>query len=275
MGTERQSPVGTIGENVNIEIVDQSYTPTYGVAVRAETVDRDALRVDGIVRGVSASLTEPETGSERQLRRSNLSIAVVDKNSSHATLRVELRDNQTGEPIVLDNDGRLAPFGGDIRNGYITVDDRRLVTNESGVALLTVDSPGLYSATYHPGSWLSHNPAYVRETATARWHPLGTLDSWFGLIFNAGWQLIPFFVMFYAGHRLLRNAWPGGLLRIRIMTTQNPHISRRTVFEQLQVQHWQASLVVSAIVTLELLMMALTHWRVRTRSNVSPSRGRR
>jgi len=207
-GTERGSPVGSIGENVNIEIVDQSYTPTFGVAVRAETVDRDALRVDGIVRGVSASLTEPETGSERQLRRSNLSIAVVDQNSSHATLRVELRDNQTGEPIVLDNDGRLAPFGGDIRNGYITVDDRRLVTNESGVALLTVDSPGLYTATYHPGSWLSHNPAYVRETATARWHPLGTLGSWFELIFNAGWQLIPFFVMFYAGHRLLRMLGP-------------------------------------------------------------------
>jgi len=207
-GTERGSPVGTIGENVNIEVVDQSYTPTFGVAVRAETVDRDALRVDGIVRGVSASLTEPETGSERQLRRSNLSLTVVDKNSSHATLRVELRDNQTGEPIVLDTDGRLAPFGGDIRNGYITVDDQRLVTDESGVALLTVDSPGLYTATYHPGSWLSHNPAYVRETATTRWHPLGTLDSWFGLILNVGWQLIPFFVMFYAGHRLLRMLGP-------------------------------------------------------------------
>jgi len=96
-GTERQSPVDTIGENVNIEVVNQSYTPTYGVAVRAQTVDRDALRVDGIVRGESASLTEPETGSERQLRRSNLSVEVVDQNSSHAALRVELRDNQTGD----------------------------------------------------------------------------------------------------------------------------------------------------------------------------------
>jgi len=85
-------------------VVNQPHTSTYGVAVRAKTVDREALRVDGIVRGVSASLTEPETGSERQLRRSNLSITVVGQNSSHATLRVELRDNQTGEPIVLDND---------------------------------------------------------------------------------------------------------------------------------------------------------------------------
>jgi len=146
--------------------------------------------------------TEPETGSERQLRRSNLSVEVVDQNSSHAALRVELRDNQTGDPIFLDTDGRLAPLGVDIRNGYITVDDQRLVTNESGVALLTVNSPGLYTATYHPGSWLSHNPAYVTETVTARWHPLGTLDGWFALILTQAGSSSRSFVMFYAGRRL-------------------------------------------------------------------------
>jgi len=71
-----------------------------------------------------------------------------------------------------------------------------------------VDSPGFYTATYHPGSWLTHDPAYVGTTATTRWHPLSTFDSWVGLLFNAGWQLIPFAVMFYAGHRLLRMFWP-------------------------------------------------------------------
>jgi len=48
----------------------------------------------------------------------------------------------------------------------------------------------------------------VGTTATTRWHPLSTFDSWVGLLFNAGWQLIPFAVMFYAGHRLLRMFWP-------------------------------------------------------------------
>jgi len=43
-GTDRPSPDGTLGENINIDIVNQSYTTTYGVAVRAESVDRDALK---------------------------------------------------------------------------------------------------------------------------------------------------------------------------------------------------------------------------------------
>jgi len=42
-----------LGENINIDIVNQSYTTTYGVAVRAESVDRDALQIAGIVQGVN------------------------------------------------------------------------------------------------------------------------------------------------------------------------------------------------------------------------------
>ena len=207
-GEERDSPADSMDENINVEVVNESYTPTDGVAVRANTLDREALRVDGIVRGVQASLIEPPAGYERDLRESNLSIGVLTQNDTHATLRVSLTDNKTGEAIALNNDDRLSPLGGDLGRGYITVDDQRLVTNESGVALLTVDSPGFYTATYQPGSWLTHNPAYVGTTATTRWHPLSTFDSWLGLLFDAGWQLIPFAVMFYAGHRLLRMFWP-------------------------------------------------------------------
>ena len=207
-GDERTSPGESMDENINVEVVNESYTPTDGVAVRANTLDREALRVDGIVRGVQAALIEPPAGYERDLRESNLSIGVLTQNDTHATLRVSLTDNRTGEAIALNTDDRLSPFGGDFGRGYITVDDERLVTNESGVALLTVDSPGFYTATYHPGSWLTHDPAYVGTTATTRWHPLSTFDSWVGLLFNAGWQLIPFAVMFYAGHRLLRMFWP-------------------------------------------------------------------
>ena len=206
-GTDRSSPVGTIGENINIDIVNQSYTTTYGVAVRAETVDRDALHVAGIVRGVNASIVEPDGGSQRQLRRSNLTVEVLDQNQSQATLRIELRDNQTGAPITLGG-SRQYPIGGTTRNGYITIADQRVETNASGVAIVTIDVPGIYTARYHPGSWLGHNPAYVSDSATARWHPLGTIEGWFALIFEVGWQLLPFFVMFYAGKRLLRMLGP-------------------------------------------------------------------
>nr|WP_123539303.1 hypothetical protein [Halosimplex salinum] len=206
-GTDRSSPVGTIGENINIDIVNETYTTTYGVAVRAENVDREALNVAGIVRGVNASVVEPDTGSERQLRRSNLSVEVIQQNQSQATLRVELRDNQTGAPITLD-DSRQYPIGGSTRSGYITIADQRVETNASGVAIVTIDEPGIYTARYHPGSWLGHNPAYVSDSATARWHPLGTIGGWFALLFEVGWQLIPFVVMFYAGKRLVRMLGP-------------------------------------------------------------------
>ena len=207
-GMERPSPLGTIGENINIEVVNQSYETTYGVAVRAENVDREALHVAGIVRGVNASIVEPDAGSERQLRRSNLTVEVLQQNESQATLRIELRANETGAPIVLSNTGRRYPIGGRARNGYITIANREVETNASGVAIVTVDEPGIYTARYHPGSWIGHNPAYVSATATARWHPLGTIDGWFAFIFEVGWQFIPFFVMFYAGHRLLRMLGP-------------------------------------------------------------------
>ncbi|QRV18074.1 hypothetical protein JMJ58_24440 (plasmid) [Haloterrigena salifodinae] len=207
-GTDRPSPVGTLGENINIEIVNQSYTTTYGLAVRAETVDREDLHVAGIVRGVNASIVAPDAGSERQLRRSNLSVKVIQQNQSQATLRIELRDNQTGTPIGLGGGGRRYPIGGGARNGYITIADQRVETNASGVAIVTVEQPGIYTARYHPGSWLGHNPAYVSDTATARWHPLGTIEGWFALFVEVGWQLLPFFVMFYAGKRLLRMLGP-------------------------------------------------------------------
>jgi len=207
-GTDRPSPVGTLGENINIEIVNQSYTTTYGLAVRAETVDREDLHVAGIVRGVNASIVAPDAGSERQLRRSNLSVEVIQQNQSQATLRIELRDNQTGTPIGLGGGGRRYPIGGGARNGYITIADQRVETNASGVAIVTVEQPGIYTARYHPGSWLGHNPAYVSDTATARWHPLGTIEGWFALFVEVGWQLLPFFVMFYAGKRLLRMLGP-------------------------------------------------------------------
>ena len=202
-GTDRPSPIGSMGENVNVDVVNQSYTTTYGVAVRAETVDRDALHVAGIVRGVNASIVEPDGGSERQLRRSNLTVEVLEENQSQATLRIELRDNQTGAPITL-NDSRKSPIGGTTRSGHITVADQRVETNASGVALVRIDEPGFYTARYHPGSWITHNPAYVGATANTRWHPLGTIEGWFALFFEVGWQFIPFLVVLYAGNRFLQ-----------------------------------------------------------------------
>jgi hypothetical protein len=213
-GTTHATPAETIGENVTVDVVTQSYTPTDGVAVRAAEVDREALHVTGLVRGVNASIIEPDASDERQLRRSNLSTEVVQQNRSHATLRVELHDNQTGAPITLD-ESRQSSTNGYAGSGYITVGDRRVETNASGVATVTLDEPGIYTARYQPGSWLGHDPAYVGDSATTRWHPLGTIEGWFALVVEVGWQLLPFAMMFYAGTHLLRMLGPDEIFQRR------------------------------------------------------------
>ncbi|WP_244661355.1 hypothetical protein [Haloferax gibbonsii] len=205
-GQKRTSPRTTIADTVSVEVVDQSYTPTYGLAVRSDDVDRNAVRVAGIVRGVNATPSDSDVGGgpERELRESRLTAEVIDRTNDQATIRVELQDNETGTPIDLTADERQGTLNGEPGGGYITIADQQVRTNESSVAIVTVDQPGFYTARYHPSTWLVANPAYVSDTATARWHPLGTLDGWFALFVEVGWQFIPFAVMFYAGKRVLR-----------------------------------------------------------------------
>jgi hypothetical protein len=202
-GGDQATPAGTIGENVSVDVVNQSYQATYGLAARTESIERESLHVTGIVRGVNETVAL-EDDADRQLRRSTLSVNVVRQNQTAAVLRVELRDAQTDAPIQLADRDRLHLIGGETRTGAITINGQRTETNRSGVATVTVDEPGVYTARYQPGSWLSHDPAYAPATATARWHPLGSIDGWFALLVGVGWRLLPFAVVFYAGTRLLR-----------------------------------------------------------------------
>ncbi|QLC35523.1 hypothetical protein EFA46_014885 (plasmid) [Halarchaeum sp. CBA1220] len=202
-GINRSSPASTLGLNVHIDVVNGSYKTSYGVAVRAKQVDRQALHVAGIVRGVNATIFQPSPGSTRHLRESNLTASVLSQNDSAARVRLELRDNQTGAPIDLSTEQRGRALA-QSSNGYIDIGDQHVETNASGIAVVTLTQPGIYTAQYQPESWLGANPAYVRDQASVRWHPLGTLSGWFDLAFTTGWKLLPFVVMFYTGQRLLR-----------------------------------------------------------------------
>ncbi|WP_435118865.1 hypothetical protein [Halolamina sp. C58] len=192
-----------LGENINVDVVNGSYTASHGVAVRAGDVDPDTIRVAGIVRGVNASITEPDSGFERPLFRSNLTATVVEQTRSATTVRLTLRSAYSGAPVVLDDDAGPRPGVGPARNGYIAIAGQHVETNASGVAVVTLDQPGIYTARYHPGSWVDQRSAYVGDTATVRWHPLTTVDGWFALLVALGWQLLPFVVALYAGRRLL------------------------------------------------------------------------
>ena len=201
-GGDQATPAGTIGEHVSVDVVNQSYEATYGLAARTDAIERETLRVGGIVRGVNETV-ELAAGDDRQLRRSTLSLDVVRQNQTAAVLRVDLRDARTDAPIELADRARQHLIGGETRAGSITINGQRVETNQSGVATVTIAEPGVYTARYQPGSWLNHNPAYVSATATTRWHPLTTVEGWFALLVDVGWQLLPFVVVFYAGTRLL------------------------------------------------------------------------
>ena len=213
-GIETNAPHGTIGENVRIDLVNQSYTASYGLALRSEAVDWSDVRIHGIVRDVNVSLAEPT--ERRQIRESTLETTIVEQNESQALIQIELHDAETGSPIVLAEPKlRRHLLDGRARVGYIEIGNQRVETNDSGVALVTLSEPGIYRVQYKPGSWLSHDPAYTSASKTIRWHPLTRIDGWFALLVEVGWQFIPFFLTYYAGTRLLRSFGIGDSLKER------------------------------------------------------------
>lgn len=201
-GERRSSPAATLGEHVEVDVVEESYTTSDGLALRADDIDRDGVIVSGIVRGADATGWEPRP--ERRIRESTLTAAIVDGNLTHATVRLELQDDETGAPIDL-GDARRDPIdlGDASRSGSITIADRRVRTNASGVTTVTLGAPGIYTARYEPGSWLSHDPAYTGATATVRWHPLRSVSNWLALFVQLVWLALPVAVVYYAGRRLL------------------------------------------------------------------------
>ena len=198
-------PTVPVGETLSTLGADTKSKVNVRLAVLSTLALSVAVTVTGIVRGENATI---ETEDQPiHVRNSTLSLALREQNASQATIRVTLRDAQTGDPIGL-NDSTISSSDGRIRTGYISIADQQVQTNRSGVAIVRVDQPGMYTAQYHPGSWVSHEPAYVGSTAAVRWHPLTTIDGWFRLLLRTGLQLLPFAVMLYAGIRLRRMLGP-------------------------------------------------------------------
>ncbi|SFR97226.1 hypothetical protein SAMN05216559_1813 [Halomicrobium zhouii] len=205
-GTGHGSPAPSMHENVTVGVVDGPYNRTDGLAVRHEDIDADDIVVSGIVRNVTARPSTFVGQETRTIRRSNLTIERIDTDGDSATLRIELRDETTGAPIVLDNpileERSATPIGVQPRDGYITVANQRVRTNTSGVAVVTVDEPGSYTATYEPESWRANDPAYVGDSDSVSWHPLWELSEWLRLLYHGAVALAPFLVALYAGYRI-------------------------------------------------------------------------
>jgi hypothetical protein len=201
-GQTRRSPKADLHENVTVDIVERRYETTYGIAVRTRRVDREAVTVHGIVNGVETEPRLPPAEGERPLRETNLSAAVLQQNESVATVRLTLREADTGDPIVLADDERVAPIADLSRDGYIEIDGQRVKTNATGEAVVHLSEPGAYTARYEPGSWLDHYPAYAGDSTVVRWHPLTTISAWVDLAIRFGLWFTPLLVALYGGLRL-------------------------------------------------------------------------
>ena len=200
-GIDRASPAGALPPNVTVDVVEQEYTTSFGLAIRTSVGTPETIRVPGIVRGVNATLGRTE--STRPIRESRIEVRVLSQTNEQARLLVHLSDAETGEPIALAPavDSRYEPIV-DGRDGYIELGGERLQTNSSGMVTVTVSDPGVYTARYVPGSWLTHDPAYTTAADTTRWHPLGTVAGWLALLTTSLTWFLPFALAVYAGRRL-------------------------------------------------------------------------
>jgi len=200
-GQQQASPVDSLPDNVTVDIVSSAYRPTYGLAVRTRTLDQDALTVHGIIRGTEATIIE-QLDDDRSLQESQLTASIVSENETGVTVLLTLEDAETSDPIVLADDDRISPIADREREGYIEIDGQRVKTNATGEAVVHLTEQGVYTARYEPASWLESYPVYAGDSATVRWHALGTIDGWINLFTRFGLLLAPFAVMWYAGRRL-------------------------------------------------------------------------
>jgi hypothetical protein len=200
-GEQQASPRDALPENVTVDVVNASYVPTYGLAVRSRAFDPDAVTVRGIVYGTEADLITQLAGN-RSLRESDLSADIVAENGTGITVLLRLEDAETGDPIVLADDDRIAPLANLEREGYIEIDGQRVKTNATGEAVVHLTEQGLYTARYEPASWLDSYPVYAGDSATVRWHALWGLTGWLNLFTRTVAVLSPFLLLWYAGYRL-------------------------------------------------------------------------
>lgn len=136
------------------------------------------------------------------MRESKLSAEIVAENETGITVLLTLEDAETGDPIVLADDDRIAPIADLEREGYIAIDGKRVKTNATGEAVVHLTEQGVYTARYEPASWLDSYPVYAGDSAMVRWHALGTIAGWLELFVRTGLVLAPFLVMVYVGRRL-------------------------------------------------------------------------
>lgn len=151
-GRQHASPAPALPENVSVSVVAQEYNTTQTLAVRYNG-PTDQTTATGVVRGVDGDVVQ--SGEPVDIRRANLTLSVVNWNTTYVNVKVTLRENRTGAPINTTG-----------REGYVEIrEDVRVQTNGSGEAVVTLQNTGMVTATYEPGDWWSGEKGYLRTQA--------------------------------------------------------------------------------------------------------------
>lgn len=200
-GVTTPTPAARFHENVSVGVVEGEYTRSYGLAVRSAATQPEAVRLQGIVRGVSAPLASV-TPTERPIRHPELSVQLTNRTASTATLVVTLTDPVTDAPIRPSDSNATRPIVADAPPGELWVNGERLTIGPNGTATQTIAEPGLYTVRFEPASWRATTPAYVAASDTVRWHPLSTVAGWVQLLETAIWGVIPIAVAWVTGRQI-------------------------------------------------------------------------
>ncbi|MCU4744121.1 hypothetical protein [Natronoglomus mannanivorans] len=143
-GAEQSSP--SLPANIDIDPAE-TYVDADSIALSSTTLEGEAfdeVTVQGIVQGQSqtVSLDEPQT-----VRETNLTLSVLESNSTRATVRAEVTENTTGNPVST---------------GQVVIGDQSTPVNASGMAVLEVSSSlSLVRGQYVPQEWWHTDRPYA------------------------------------------------------------------------------------------------------------------
>lgn len=195
-GGRRQPPA--LPRAVELDVLEEPYTESFSIGTRIDAPDRSVSDVTahGLVRGVRTS-ADPRLFEEVAIHRSNLSLSVLNTTETTATVRVSLRDGETGEPIeTATREGRIVLAGEDVQ------------TTRDGTLTTTIPRPsGAVSARYEPGEWWLSTTAYVGDSDAVSVD--GTALSVLGSLYRAGVPVGLFLLAFFLIDRITGMAiWP-------------------------------------------------------------------
>jgi hypothetical protein len=187
----------TLPDNVRLDLKEEPYTASYGIAARVETSKPlETVQARGLVRGVTVTRSM-DAFSRVPIRESNLTLQILNQTEETVVIRAHLRDNQTGTAIATDQ-----------RDGTLVIGGQRANTTLSGTVTVTVNRPlGGVSARYEPGDWWANKVGYTASTDT-----VALQGSTLALISRLFTLLIPvvlFLLAVYLIDRITRwNIWP-------------------------------------------------------------------